>query len=31
MSVGSYAANNFGDTDTGGLAGPMGLLVIVFG
>jgi hypothetical protein len=25
----SYAVNNFGDTESGGLAGPMGLLVIV--
>ena len=25
----SYAANNFGDTRSGGLAGPMGLFVIV--
>jgi hypothetical protein len=25
----SYAVNNFGDTEAGGLAGPMGLLVIV--
>jgi hypothetical protein len=29
MSVGSYAVNNFGDTESGGLAGPMGLLVVV--
>jgi hypothetical protein len=25
----SFAVNNFGDTESGGLAGPMGLLVIV--
>ena len=27
--MGSYAVNNFGDTRSGGLAGPMGLFVIV--
>jgi len=27
--MGVYAVNNFGDTRSGGLAGPMGLLVIV--
>ena len=27
--MGSYAINNFGDTRSGGLAGPMGLFVIV--
>ena len=27
--MGSLAANNFGDNEPGGLAGPMGLLVIV--
>lgn len=26
---GAVAVNNFGDTESGGLAGPMGLLVIV--
>jgi hypothetical protein len=27
--MGSFAVNNFGDTRSGGLAGPMGLFVIV--
>ena len=27
--MGTFAVNNFGDTRSGGLAGPMGLLVIV--
>ena len=27
--VDNFAVNNFGDTRSGGLAGPMGLLVIV--
>jgi hypothetical protein len=29
MESGVVAVNNFGDTESGGLAGPMGLLVIV--
>src|ERR1700743_104434 len=29
MAMSSYAANSFGDNESGGLAGPMGLLVIV--
>jgi hypothetical protein len=27
--MGSFAVNNFGDTRSGGLAGPMGLFVVV--
>jgi hypothetical protein len=27
--MGGFAVNNFGDNESGGLAGPMGLLVIV--
>jgi hypothetical protein len=30
MSIGGLADNNFGDTRSGGLAGPTGLVIILF-